>query len=125
MQFSTWAAGQVKDSNRAKEPGYVRELATAWRMKGETASKIYPGYGKNKPFHEAMKDDTWLPEFDSERDAEAKQRIDALFAAHPETAKKWAAKFDNDIEYGKRAYLKQEMLMGLGPHKRSSAGGTE
>lgn len=121
MQFSAWAAERAQQSNRAKEPGYVRELAKTWRMEGETASGIFPGYGRDKQFREAMKDESWLPELAGDD----KQRIDALFAANPETAQKWAAKFGDNMEYGKRGYFKQETLTGLGKRTRSGAGGTE
>jgi hypothetical protein len=64
---------------------------------------------RDESYAEALRkgqDDSWLPDLERED----KIRLDALFAANPETAEKWLTKYGGNVELAKRAYLKKEKL---------------
>ena len=114
MEFTAWARDQAKNSNRAKEPGYVKELARQWRIQGETSSKLGFGYGRDMRFGAAVNDPKWLPDLDK---ADS-QRIDGLFASSPNNAKAWLKRYGGDAELAKRAFYKYELAQARGPLRR-------
>jgi hypothetical protein len=113
MQFIEWARGQALDTNRAKEPGYARELARLWKMGGEIKGGSLFGFGLNKDFNEAMADPSWLPDIP----ADINRKIVVYFTENPDIAKDWYGKYE-EAEYARRAFYKAQLLSGIGRHAR-------
>jgi hypothetical protein len=122
LKFSAWAAEQAKNSNRAKEPGYVRELARQWkRQQWEVKSNVpFTGYGWDRPGGEAMNDPNALPII-SEADS---QRIENLFMQDQAGIEKWRKRFPqyaDDPELLKRAYYREELAQLRWPLRRGAS----
>jgi hypothetical protein len=113
MRFIEWVRGQTLDTNRAKEPGYARELARLWKMGGEIEGGSPFGFGLNKDFNEAMADPSWLPDIP----ADINREIVVYFTENPDIAKEWYGKYE-EAEYARRAFYKAQLLSGIGRHAR-------
>lgn len=114
MKFSAWANQQAQESNKAKEPGYVRELARQWRMQGETPARWGIGYGRDATLGESANDSNWLPDLDKEN----KERIENLLKSDPEAERAWVARYGGDKSLAMRAYYNYELKLSRGPRQR-------
>jgi len=116
MKFSAWAAQQAENSHRAKEPGYIKDLATQWRMTGQAPTKFGPiNYTGDMRFGEGVSNPKWLPNISGED----KNRIDNLFSDNPTIADAWKKRFPQLTDKGvKSAYYKYELEQKRGPLKR-------
>ena len=115
LRFKDWAESRLLETNRAKEPGYLKKLAADyWRMGGEVQAWYAPGYGRDKTRGNALDDPTWIPDLAGERKAE----IDALFSREPDLARAWANKYGGNVEYGKRGYFKKLLNQEIGRRER-------
>ncbi len=119
MRFSDWARATAAKSAKAGDPEYARTLARMWRMEGETRSRniFHRGYGKDQHFGEGMDDPSWLPELGNHRPL-----VVQAFRENPALAAKWAERYDGNMEWGMRGYLKKTLLQqNLEPMKRPAA----
>ena len=114
MKFSDWARATAAKTAKAGDPEYARTLARMWRMEGETRSRIHPGYGKDQRFGAGMEDSTWLPELKGEY----RTLVNQKFRENPAMAAKWAERYDGNMEWGMRGYLKALLQQDLEPAKR-------
>jgi hypothetical protein len=109
LSFQIWALETAKKTKRGQEPGYALELAKLWRQAGETDARFGFGYGRNTTYGDSAYDDRFLPDLAGENLKE----VQAVFAAHPETAKRWMAAVGGNPGYAMRAYWKALQEEGL------------
>jgi hypothetical protein len=117
MRFIEWGRGQARNSNRANEPGYAKELARQWRMSGQIkggGNILGFSYDKDATYSEGMSDPKWLPDIPPKD----KQRIDDSFNLDPIRAEKLAAAWGNDIELAKRALYRSLLAVETGKRQR-------
>ncbi|MDR3363230.1 MAG: hypothetical protein LBO64_10415 [Desulfovibrio sp.] len=118
MMFIEWARQKVKETNRAKEPDYLKKLAADWVLGGETKGGYGFGYGKDKKQYEAMNDPSWLPDIPAEK----KQEIDAEYKRNEQKFKDKFPEYADDVELMKRAFYKKMTSMEVGRRQRPQGG---
>jgi hypothetical protein len=120
LEFTDWARRQAQETNRAKDPEYVNQLARHFFKGGERRGNYSfdtsgLGYGLDKVYGESLADPDWLPDLTGDR----KTEIDKLFNANPEWAKKEMEKGGiTDMEIAKRVYYKHLLEQGIGRRQR-------
>jgi hypothetical protein len=118
LEFTDWARRQAQETNRAKDPDYVKRLAADWVLGGNTKGGSIFGYGKSKKHYEAMNAPSWLPDIPADK----KQEIDAEYKRNEQKFKDKFPEYADDVELMKRAFYKKMTSMEVGRRQRPQGG---